>query len=406
MSNEQQSKAAGNLVKPSGEQGAGFDASQSTQAAPTRTRRDLGADGDATLPEGDRGGNLSCRAGLTDEREDFLEWFRMFPRMTERDEVVAWEAWQARADRSATGQPSEAAVRNAALKKAADLCDEMALYTGVDCAAALRALISQPQAPVEPQVSIDALALNASRQIMAEVRGPALLGGDVQLQARIQEIVATFLEVPCCQPQAQVTDELPPLPFADLGFPWRLNAKDGSVHSGGYTPEQMRDYARLCLSCARRAAPVNVPEGYKLVPVEPTQEMMHAWDAAPFDIDSDTEFKNAYRYMLAAAPSASVEPGKDQWISVEDRLPDEETMCLVFVPESNNDHAHIRIEYFSDGCWNDHNDHYEHFMAVGGAGAAGPDVICTGPSADAPYTHWMPLPAAPSAISTQSKGGE
>jgi hypothetical protein len=28
-------------------------------------------------------------------REDFNEWFRMFPRMTERDEVVTWEAWQA-----------------------------------------------------------------------------------------------------------------------------------------------------------------------------------------------------------------------------------------------------------------------------------------------------------------------
>jgi hypothetical protein len=43
-----------------------------------------------------------------DEREDFKEWFDMFPRLTDRDEVVAREAWQARADRAAltTAQPA------------------------------------------------------------------------------------------------------------------------------------------------------------------------------------------------------------------------------------------------------------------------------------------------------------
>lgn len=93
------------------------------------------------------------------------------------------------------------------------------------------------------------------------------------------------------------------------------------------------------------------------------------------------------------------------WISVEDRLPDEETTCLVYTPANKEDDERRDLEYFCDGCWNVHNDHYEHFMAVGGAGAAGPDSFCIGPSADAPYTHWMPLPAAPSAPGQAAPAG-
>ena len=48
-----------------------------------------------------------------------------------------------------------------------------------------------------------------------------------------------------------------------------------------------------------------------------------------------------------------------------------------------------------DGCWLTHNDSYGHFMAVGGSAAAGPDATCTGPSQNAPYTHWMPIQEMP-----------
>lgn len=42
---------------------------------------------------------------------------------------------------------------------------------------------------------------------------------------------------------------LPKLPRPDLGMPWRVNAaSDGSVHSTGFTADQMRAYARAALA--------------------------------------------------------------------------------------------------------------------------------------------------------------
>lgn len=51
------------------------------------------------------------------------------------------------------------------------------------------------------------------------------------------------------------------------------------------------------------AAPVAAPDGWKLVPIEPTPEMQAAWDKAPFDEDIDEEFRSAYRAMIEAAPA-------------------------------------------------------------------------------------------------------
>lgn len=82
---------------------------------------------------------------------------------------------------------------------------------------------------------------------------------------------------------------------------------------------------------------------------------------------------------------------KEGWISVDERMPDEETACLVYTPEGKDEPPRIDLEYFCDGCWNVHNDHYEHFCCI----AKGGDENWTGPSAKAPYTHWMPLPDAP-----------
>ena len=48
----------------------------------------------------------------------------------------------------------------------------------------------------------------------------------------------------------------------------------------------------------------SVPEGWKLVPIEPTKEMRDAWDSAPICEDDDAEFRRAYSEMLAAAPEA------------------------------------------------------------------------------------------------------
>jgi HD superfamily phosphodiesterase len=46
-------------------------------------------------------------------------------------------------------------------------------------------------------------------------------------------------------------EQLPPLPFPDLGMPWRVNAPDGSVHSSGYTADQMHAYATAATAALR-----------------------------------------------------------------------------------------------------------------------------------------------------------
>lgn len=47
-------------------------------------------------------------------------------------------------------------------------------------------------------------------------------------------------------------DDLPPLPMPAIGFPWRMNANDGSVHSSGFTADQMREYALAAEQLALR----------------------------------------------------------------------------------------------------------------------------------------------------------
>lgn len=55
------------------------------------------------------------------------------------------------------------------------------------------------------------------------------------------------------------------------------------------------------------------------------------------------------------------------------------------------------FDYLEDGVWAKHADDYDHFCCVAPPGSHGP-------SADAPYTHWMALPDVPAALS--QKAGE
>jgi hypothetical protein len=64
-----------------------------------------------------------------------------------------------------------------------------------------------------------------------------------------------------------------------------------------------------------------------------------------------------------------------RWIPVSERLPENGTGALVYVPESGLEYADIRFDYWEDGVWVAHSESYEHYMA--------------------PYTHWMPLPTPP-----------
>ena len=77
---------------------------------------------------------------------------------------------------------------------------------------------------------------------------------------------------------------------------------------------QIQDLQIRAQSAALRAHPQPVPEGWKLVPVEPTEEMQQAWHRGiwsnPSNPDENlatsvqTMFAHAYRAMLAAAPGA------------------------------------------------------------------------------------------------------
>jgi hypothetical protein len=83
------------------------------------------------------------------------------------------------------------------------------------------------------------------------------------------------------------------------------------------------------------------------------------------------------------------------WVSVEERLPEDGAAVLVYTPPLKGEEERIDFEWMEDGAWMEHLNCLDHYMAVtGGKGSVGGEP-CTGPSENAPYTHWMPMPASP-----------
>lgn len=90
------------------------------------------------------------------------------------------------------------------------------------------------------------------------------------------------------------------------------------------------------------------------------------------------------------------------WLDIASAPKDQ--LVMVYSPPQPSDWpdtVRIGFDYIdseiADDYWYNHGEHYEHYCCV-----AKPE-NCTGPQERAPYTHWMPLPAAPgSPDSTQT----
>lgn len=143
----------------------------------------------------------------------------------------------------------------------------------------------------------------------------------------------------------------------------------------------------------RLKSPV-IPDGYVMVPIEPTEEMNKAGWAAMNEHDA---INPTYRAMIAVAThdapaldsvqSVVTVPGK--WIPVSERLPasggSEQRYVLAadfrnyYSPNTPNTQVGVYGDWFNDGnpTWDDGDGEDLHLKEV---------------------THWMPLPAAPQEV--------
>ena len=81
---------------------------------------------------------------------------------------------------------------------------------------------------------------------------------------------------------------------------WTIHGEDGRFSDGSWSGINEHRIVR-----ANHFAGVSnmVPEGWQLVPTNPTREMFDAWDGAPSNHeDDDVNMVVSYQAMLAAAP--------------------------------------------------------------------------------------------------------
>jgi hypothetical protein len=119
---------------------------------------------------------------------------------------------------------------------------------------------------------------------------------------------------------------------------------------------------------------------------------MFMWDnhrEQEIDVDVDNLRPTPATSLTHAARAEPV-----AWIAVTDQMPEDGAQVMTLRPREEwmwDDNERYGMDVREDGVWVAHNNAREHFEAVGGAGAAGPGEVCTGPAEDAPYTHWAPL---------------
>ncbi|HFQ8410197.1 TPA: dATP/dGTP pyrophosphohydrolase domain-containing protein [Klebsiella pneumoniae] len=114
-----------------------------------------------------------------------------------------------------------------------------------------------------------------------------------------------------------------------------------------------------------------IPEGYVMVPKEPTEAMINAWLS---EVANWRGHVAGYKAMLAAAPQPQNAPQNipeiiPGWIPVSERMPENDGAYLCW------DNRYVTTYAFMFGAWQANQ-----FVAKN-------------------ITHWMPLPAAPQEVS-------
>ena len=131
--------------------------------------------------------------------------------------------------------------------------------------------------------------------------------------------------------------------------------------------EQIARVIRAAMQLSGNSGQLNspvIPDGWKLVPVEPTKDMLEAsWTL------HSIYHPSAYRDMLAAAPQP---PVSDGWIKCSDSIPEDSGRYWCYVEEQNS----LGKSHYQWNCsWN---------------GERWSEKDLTGK-----VTHWMPLPEPP-----------
>lgn len=173
-----------------------------------------------------------------------------------------------------------------------------------------------------------------------------------------------------------------------------LNNEEAEIFVDGYNAAMLKVNKNASTELPNDAnlstnSPV-IPDGYALVPVEPTDEMIAAamnCEDVLFNSDESfcVQFGNIYEAMLAAAPKPQNAPqnipaGKstvtpDGWISCSERMPEDEQEVIV-----QNKLGYRYVSYF--------DEHSGLFFDMRG----GNQINCI---EHILVTHWRPMPVPP-----------
>lgn len=140
---------------------------------------------------------------------------------------------------------------------------------------------------------------------------------------------------------------------------------------------KLERYQAAMLQGADGNSPV-IPDGWVLVPVEPTEAMINAYRDALYSDESAVSCIDLYKAMIAAAPTHS--GTNDGWVACSERMPGIGTEIFYFCQDDGLRDCGI----VSSSNFSGKGDAELYVHAEGYDLRFGADI-----------THWMPLPAAP-----------